>query len=538
MGATTTMTRHCDIRITILAASVLACGASGNAALWRVPSDLPTIGDGIAAATTGDTVLVAPGLYLETINLHGKAITLRSEGGPDHMVIDAQGAGSVLTCNSGETPESVIEGFTLTGGYAVNGGGLFLLDSSPRLHHLIAKDNDATADGGGMHIAHGNPDLKGVLLIANRAQRGAGLFAIDGIYSLDDLLADSNQATGDGGGVWISRGTLVLRRPILEGNRAASGAGVVADNGNLEIYGGQISDNEATLLGGGLHSRCAQVTLADLRVARNHAVSGGGLSLTDGQISFDRVAVLNNLAEEQGGGLHMLRAPLVALQSTIHGNAAPAGSGIHAVDQHLTLSSSLVTQNRDGAGIDVLRVVTALSHNDVWANEGGNYAGLSAGPNDICIDPRYVAPSWGDYRLLWRSPAIDGGDPAARRDPDGTRADMGATPFDQSDALELYLSSHRRRVRPGDRIQVLHTTINTSDAPIQVAAQVTLGLPGGGETALRELLIKVEPAGRQGYSTQRTWSATIPWSAPEGQYEYRVDLGDYGVSRLPLFVDR
>jgi len=57
----------------------------------NVPVDQPTIQAGINAAVNGDTVLVAPGTYVENIDFVGKAITLRSKFGPDVTVIDGGG---------------------------------------------------------------------------------------------------------------------------------------------------------------------------------------------------------------------------------------------------------------------------------------------------------------------------------------------------------------------------------------------------------------------------------------------------------------
>src|SRR3972149_2052182 len=88
------------------------------AATLNVPADFPTIQACIDAAVSGvDECVSAPGTYHETINFLGKAITLRSAGGAEVTTIDATGiGGSVVTCASGEGPDTVLDGFTMTGG--------------------------------------------------------------------------------------------------------------------------------------------------------------------------------------------------------------------------------------------------------------------------------------------------------------------------------------------------------------------------------------------------------------------------------------
>ena len=102
-------------RVTIPAVAAISfCLISGTtpavADILHVPGDYPTIQEAIDAAMDGDEVEVHPGTYNETINFLGKAISVYSTDGPDVTIIDAQQTGTVVTCDSAEGSDSVLEG--------------------------------------------------------------------------------------------------------------------------------------------------------------------------------------------------------------------------------------------------------------------------------------------------------------------------------------------------------------------------------------------------------------------------------------------
>jgi hypothetical protein len=109
----------------------LAVNSAIAGTVIHVPVDQPTIQAGINAAVNGDTVLVAPGTYLENINFLGKAITVASAKGPRVTIIDGNKKDSVVIFDHKETTTSVLSGFTIQNGYATTYlGGLQYLSLS------------------------------------------------------------------------------------------------------------------------------------------------------------------------------------------------------------------------------------------------------------------------------------------------------------------------------------------------------------------------------------------------------------------------
>ena len=157
----------------------------------NVPGDVLTIQGGIDSSSTGDTVLVQPGIYYENINYNGKNIVVGSlfitTGDTAYIsqtVIDGNQNGSVVTFRSGEDTTAALIGFTITNGLCIGdpyyiGGGVTCKNySSPILENVMITGNSGNLTnygfGGGIFCYNSSLSLKNVTITNNSVNTGFG----------------------------------------------------------------------------------------------------------------------------------------------------------------------------------------------------------------------------------------------------------------------------------------------------------------------------------------------------------------------------
>ena len=123
----------------------------------EVLSPYRTIQKGINSSINGDIITVLDGTYTGignvNIDFHGKAITLKSDSGPENCIIDCENVTD--TCgfyfHSGENTASIVDGFTIRNGNKPFGGGIWCEISSPTIKNNIIENNFAVNYGGGIY---------------------------------------------------------------------------------------------------------------------------------------------------------------------------------------------------------------------------------------------------------------------------------------------------------------------------------------------------------------------------------------------------
>ena len=428
-------------RVGLVAIFALTSSAAAvRADTLDVPAEYPTIQAAIVAASPGDTVLVAPGTYFETIDFLGKAITVRSSGGAAVTTIDGGGAGSVVTFQSGETQSSLLDGFTVAGGtgsdykgYLV-GGGVKVVMSWPTVSNCTIAGNSARDMGGGVYTRDtglGHPPLfVGCAISGNSTTGPTGGIA----------------RPGGGGGVAAHQGHATLTTCTISGNEShADGGGLaVINHGGLTLSQCVIEENEAIGRGGGLcelsfFAPNSYVQVTDCTVRGNAAGFGGGVYaslLSDtlflaSHLSLSRSFILDNTSQGGGGGLSVhtdfTGASGEVRDCVIAGNVAGSSGGGVLASRVVELSNCTIVGNQaatggglSGSQLDPSEVQQCI----FWGNAGGEIAGLApgirycdveggfAGTGNIEIDPHFADPANGDYHLAPTSACVDAGDPA------------------------------------------------------------------------------------------------------------------------------
>ncbi|MCP4712312.1 MAG: hypothetical protein GY869_27135, partial [Planctomycetes bacterium] len=141
-----------------------------------VPLNYPTIQSAISAASEGDIIAVGPGTYFENIDFFGKAVMVMSTDDLYGPIIDGSQAGSVITFQNGEGPGSVLDGFGIVNGSALNGGGILCNGASPVLRcNYITNNITLSGDGGGIYCINANPTIAENTLYHNNAINGGGI---------------------------------------------------------------------------------------------------------------------------------------------------------------------------------------------------------------------------------------------------------------------------------------------------------------------------------------------------------------------------
>ncbi|MHC4587616.1 MAG: choice-of-anchor Q domain-containing protein, partial [Planctomycetota bacterium] len=385
-----------------------------------------TIQAAIDAANDGDTVVVSDGIYTgpgnRDIDFKGKVIIVRSENGPQNCIIDCQKSGRGFHFHSDEHYNSILDGFTITDGYAGYGGGIYCESSHPTITNCTFRDNTAQywakfspltphensslmvnndgevhittpvlppgwrGVGGGICCRLSSPTLTNCKFIDNSAnESGGGMYGYKSSTILTNCTFITNTATY-GGAMSNSHGSPVLNNCTFVSNLASYGGAIRNSSSSPRLFNCIFSGNSAGRKGGCMYNQDSNPMQTNCTFNKNSADYDGGVIFNSGSD-----ATLNNCI--------------------LRGNRAAKGNEI------------FLKNYPDLWGSEIPSTIN-VDYSDVEEGAAGVFVDtnctLNWGEGNIDADPCFVSPGFldanglwieGDYHLLLSSPCIDAGDP-------------------------------------------------------------------------------------------------------------------------------
>ena len=252
-----------------------------------------------ADPNSGDEVVIADGTYTgsgnKNLDLLGKPLTVRSaSGNPARCIVDCEGDGRGFYFHSGEWPDSIVDGLTVTNGYVQDhygGGGIYCADySDPTLRNCVICSNVAGAQfGGGVYCSNSSPTLIECVLIDN--------------VVLGSAVGGRAPMLAGGGGICCRGGSAKLISCRVEANAASGGyatlgGGVLCGGfANPALTNCTINANKTRgPFTGGSGVSCFELgspTLVNCTIAQN-TTAGAGIHWGGGLLCFESSATVTN----------------------------------------------------------------------------------------------------------------------------------------------------------------------------------------------------------------------------------------------------
>jgi parallel beta-helix repeat protein len=370
---------------------------------YYVPGDFASIQAAINSLSSYNEIIVSPGTYYENIDFLGKRLNVRSVGGAEVTIIDAFSV-SVVTFNSGEGSDSILDGFTITNTY---GHGVYCDDnSSPKIINCII-----TGKLWGIYTRDGSAPSFTDCIISNNDT---------GAYCEENSFPTFTNCTitNNNSGVDCHHATPTFINCTITNNDV--GGGVYLRSSTPTFNNCNITDNSASR-GGGINSFFESSSIfTNCIISGNTATEyrGGGIYLGNNALTtFTNCIIADNTAGDAGGGISFYSdAAATITNCTISGNTAGSnGGGIHVSTYSDATVVNSILYNNTAAGTPNQIYLDGGSIDITYSDIEGSWTGAG----NIDADPLFVSVPQDDYRLLAGSPCID----AANSDPPAPTTD-------------------------------------------------------------------------------------------------------------------
>jgi len=336
------------------------------------------------------------------------------------------------------------DGLAVLGGYPSGGGttrdwnnNLTILsgdigtpnNSTDNAYHVVmiagAEDIDSSLVLDGFSITAGNADDENQNTVVINGSgyyqdEGSGMYIQKAAPVIRHCTFTGNYAAYLGGGMSMqSASSLILHCTFSDNIAGRSGGGIFlspSSSSSSVISHCIFSGNTAAYWGGGIYnqgSRFALLSIINSVFSGNEAKEGGGwCNSTLAPVDVVNTVFYGNTATENGGGVHNSGSSIKMTNVTISGNTAPEGAEwYNSITGYPVIRNSVIWGNGIGKNPGNPGIATVFGNRQHSLIQGLD--GSGTGNIDGAVNPLFINPDAGDYRLQPCSPAINAGDNSA-----------------------------------------------------------------------------------------------------------------------------
>lgn len=254
----------------------------------------------------------------------------------DEAVDQEQTGADTITIELTGTEEGTISlssTLSITSEVIVDGAGFVI--SGDDSHQIF------NVDGGSLEI------MNLTVTAGSSASTGGAIAVSNGSFSMNNSVISNSASASHGAGIFAENSDIVITNSAISGNTAGtddavSGAGIFfagGDENSLEISKSGLDSNSATDDGAGLYVSSGTVNISNTSFAENSATDKGGAIYNAGTMTLTHVTIVDNSAETGGG---IFDAALFHLYNSILGGNVPE-------DCSGTLNSNVGNLIQDGS---------------------------------------------------------------------------------------------------------------------------------------------------------------------------------------------
>lgn len=372
--------------------------------------DFPTIQAALDGAAVGSIVELANGVYRgdgnRDLDFGGKALHLRSEGGvPGSCIIDCEGSSSdqhrAFDFASGEGPETVISGITITHGYmssTIAGAAIIQSGCSPRFVDCMFVNNFSGEGGAVRTLPDSGVSFTRCKFIGNQSGAHAGAIYLD--HSTDYFEScefTDNFCYLEGGALYTNGADVEMISCEFTDNIGDHGGAASIGGGSVIASNCSFNGNSADHAnGGGLHLILTDATIEDCTFTNNIAEDGGAIGILLSVVEISGCTLTDNTAD-YGGAIHWEDSEGTISECTLFRNVGDtSGGGLYCAYLGAPeLSNVIIAFSSEGGAVHLgyLSDVPALVCCDLYGNIDGDWvdeiAGQYGSDGNISLDPLF-----------------------------------------------------------------------------------------------------------------------------------------------------